>query len=676
MTRMKSALAALAMSVMAVLPAAQAQTLHVLGAGSSAQFLSAALGADDFAVQIASGSGGALCSFHWTGKNSANVIDNRSSLIQPELGNIWIVWTAACSDATGNTGVQDVWADISVDSTVGVRAFLAVNSDGSFGAQAQVLPKAAGDNLISPQSLWKDNLADVSLLTAPNVSALIGTSASGGAHINVGLTDIRPEDASYATTRALGTLSTTTWSGLGYKGANASIGAPIFTADGQGTKAVPIKFALTGTDPITHKAARSFTTVPLGAAPIIFVYNNNGAFDPNVVNASTGVGVTGTANKLLAHLFDGTTICDSHNQAFGGTGDGLGNPITVVLREPLSGTMNTTEFTVFRTFGNTSDSQEKGVINPFNSPYNPLNLGCPTHGHRFRAIGTGEVVNAIKKSGNAIAPPDANVIGYLFWGFANASKLTGASFQYLTLDGVDPIALPGTVNQQLPNCTGTTCPATLWTGGLSFPNLRNGTYKSWSLLRWVVPSGDVDPFGPTQLAADSQTFATNEFADYVAFNTAADVQGGLHLYRSHFKQSLVNADNGAVTGACTPTTACTLGGATEAGGDMGGQIEGPYPLNPTGTVSTLTTSATVTWKSGPLFIPNGTLTGCVYTSPEIGAQINITGVSNGPFTINAIATTGKTITVDHIPAQKVTAQSYSFVNPIDPTTPGVLCKKQ
>jgi|SRR5579872_4087441 len=673
MTRMKFALAALALAVTAVLPAAQAQTLHVMGAGSSAQFLSAALGADDFAVQIANASSGALCPFHWTGKNSANVVDNRSSLIQPELGNIWIVWTAACSDATGNTGVQDVWADISVDSTVGVRSFLAVNSDGSFGAQAQVIPKAAGDNLVSPNSLWKDNNPDVSLLTAPNVSAVIGTSASGGAHINVGLTDIRPEDAAYATTRALGTLNTSTWTGLGYKGPNANIGAPIFTNQGTGTKAVPTKFALTGTDPITHKSARSFTTVPLGAAPIIFVYNNNGAFDPNVVDAATGVGVTGTTSKKLAHLFDGTTICDSHNPAFGGSGDGGGNPITVVLREPLSGTMNTTEFTLFRSFGNTSDSQEKGVINPFNSPYNPLDLGCPTHGHRVRAIGTGEVVNAIKKSP---AQPDANVLGYIFWGFANASKLSGASFQYLTLDGVDPIGLPAT-NQQLPNCTGTVCPATLWSGGLSFPNLRNGTYKAWSLLRWVVDSGDSDPFGPTQLAADSQTFATNEFADYVAFNTSADVEGGLRIYRSHFKPVGFTGtpNNGAVTGACTATTACTLGGVTEAGGDVGGLIQGPYPLA-AGNVGTSTTSANITWKSGPLFIPNSTTTGCTWTSPEIGQQINITGTSNGPFTITAILSTGKTVTLDHIPSTKLTSTPYSWVSPIDVWTPGVLCKKQ
>ena len=669
MTRTKFALAALVVAAMAVLPAAQAQTLHVVGAGSSAQFLSAVLGMDEFAVQIASASGGTLCPYHWTAKNSANVVDNRSSLIQPELGSVGVVWDAACSDTTGNTGVTDIWADVQIDSTVGVRTFLAINFDGTPGAQIQIIPAAAG-NLISPQTLWQDNNLDVSMVTAPNVANALGTSASGGAHLNTGLTDIRPEDALYATTRALGTLNTSTWTGLGYKGPNANIGAPIYTNQGTGTKAVPVKFALSGTDPITHQPARSYTTVPIGAAPIIFVYNNNGTYDANVTNASTGVGVTGTASKKLAHLFDGTTICDSHNPAFGGSGDGAGNPITVVLREPLSGTMNTTEFTLFRSFGNTSDSQEKGILNPFNTPYNPLDLGCPTHGHRVRAVGTGEVVNAIAKK---VAQPDANVIGYFFWGFANGSKLVGTSFQYLTLDGVDPLALPGTVNQELPNCPGP-CGVSLWTGSVSFPNLRNGTYKSWSLLRWLVPTGDSDPYGPTSLAAAAQAFATNDYADYVAFNSSADVEGGLHIYRSHFKQT--NApNNGAVTGSCTATTACTLGGLTEAGGDEGGLIQGPYPLA-AGNVGTSTTSANITWKTGPLFIPNGTATGCTWTSPEIGQKINITGTSNGPFTITAILSTGKTVTLDHIPSTRLTSTPYSWVSPVDVWTPGVLCKKQ
>jgi len=670
MTRMKYVFAVLAVvaAVVLVAPAAHAVTnpctaspsisCHYVGAGSSAQFLSAALGADQFAVNIAAGSGGTLCPYHWTAKNSANVIDNRDSRIQPELGSVFIVWDAACSDSTGNTGVTDLWVDVQVDSTVGCRTFLAVNADGSDGAQLQIIPAASG-GLVSPQTLWPDGNADVSLLTAPNVSAAIGTSSSGGQHMNVGLTDIRPEDALYATTRAMGTLNTTTWSGLGYKGPTAEIGAPIYTNQGTGTKAVPVKFALSGTDPITGKPARSFTTVPVGASPIIFGYNNAGSFDSNVENLEAGIGITGTASKKAAHLWDGTTSCNAANPAFGGTGS-ASNTITVVLREPLSGTMNTTEFTTFRTTGNTHDSQEVGVINPFNTPYNPLDLACTgssNTGHRVRAIGTGEVVNAILQK---VAQPDARVIGYFFWGFANASKLTGASFNYLTVDGVNPLFGPldtPPANQEFPNCAGP-CPSSgagsIWTGP-SFPHVRDGTYKQWSLLRWLVPTGDSDPYGPTQLASQAQVFADEKYADYVPFSTSTD---GLDVYRSHFKQSLISGNNGAVNGTCNGVTACTLGGTAEAGGDEGGEIVGPFPV--CDTVDVTNGSPTVTKDTGTDF------------STGLGL------VSGNTVSINSV---NYTITGTPTPTSLTLSTNYTGTTGdatacFNAQTPGLLNKKQ
>jgi hypothetical protein len=128
--------------------------------------------------------------------------------------------------------------------------------------------------------LWPDGKADVSLLTATNVSNAIGTSSkgTGDVHVNVAFTDLRPEDALYATTRALGKLNTTTWSGLGYIGPTSNIGAPIYTAQGTGTSATPVKFALSGkADPITKIVVPAYTTIPVGAEPVIFVLNNGGA---------------------------------------------------------------------------------------------------------------------------------------------------------------------------------------------------------------------------------------------------------------------------------------------------------------------------------------------------------------------------------------------------------------
>ena len=698
MTSIKFLFAALVVAaIVAVTPAAHAQvspctanpaiSCHVVGAGSSAQFLTAALAADQFAVTAAAPEGN--CPFHWTAKNAANVVDNRSgSAIVPELGSVFIVWTATCGSP--NSNVLDIWADVQVDSTVGVRTFFAQQTTGS-GAQIQILP-GASTGLIPcsapPTScFWPDNNADVASITSSStVAAALGTGTLGGQHLNVGLTDIRPEDALYATTRAYGTLNTTSWTGLGYKNVT-SIGWPIYTNQGTGTKAVPTAFALSGNDPISHHPVRAYETVPLGAAPIVFAFNNTGnggSFDPTVANLITGVGVSGTASKKLAHLFDGTTACDTHSAAFGGTDDGNGNPISLILREPLSGTMNTTEFTLFRSFGNTTDSQEKGVITPVQTtgPYNPLDLGCPTHGHRVRAVGTGEVINAINESP---AQPDASSLGYFFWGFANAFKISGTNVNYLTLSEtatsakLDPIGL-STTNQRLSSCgSGTTsCGESLWSGN-SFPTLRNGTYPAWSLLRWVVdPSTDSDTYGPKNLANAAQGFVVTSFADFVPLDNAGDSEGGLQIYRSHFKPtgSTIAPNNGSQVGGCGAGQACTLAGGTEAGGDVGGAIQGPFPING-GTVKLVHSTANNASLPVPLFIPNGTAAGCTWSSPEVGDTLVVaSGTDAGTYTISSINSAGTAATVTPEPAHTLAGVSYTWGTSIANWQPGELCKHQ
>ena len=127
--------------------------------------------------------------------------------------------------------------------------------------------------------------------------------------------------------------------------------------------------------------------------------------------------------------------------------------------------------------------------NPTRTPYNPLDLGSITSGGRQRAIGTFEVVDGtggtagnFRVGGIRNTP---NSMGYFFFSWGNIAKIQGqAKFQCATLDGVDPIgATTVSANQQLPNCVTTTCGKTLWVGGVSFPTLRDGSYKSWSLYR-------------------------------------------------------------------------------------------------------------------------------------------------------------------------------------------------
>jgi hypothetical protein len=671
MTSAKSLFAGLLLTAsVAVVPAASAAVnVHVVGAGSSAQYTVSAIAADQLAVNNAPSG---QCPYHYTASNSGNMIDNRDKLgrITPELGNLWVVWLAACSDTTGATNVTDIWLDLSVDSTVGVRGFLASQPDASHGAYIQVVtPPPAPGNKVSPSSLWPDNKADVALPAA--VYNVIGTNAAGtgDVQVNVGLTDIRPEDALFATTRSIAALNTTTYAGLGYVGPTTNIGAPILTAQGTGTSATPIKFKLTGNDPISLKPVRAFTTIPIGAAPIVFVYNNGGAFDPNAVNLVSGVkgdGTAGTAGHyLLANLFDGTTACSTGNAALGGGGS---QSINLILREPLSGTMNTTEFSVFRTTGNTKDSQEVGVINPTRSPYNPLNLACAGGGgSRQRAIGTGEVVSAVQGH--------AHTLGYIFYGFANVAKLSGASFQYLLVDGVDPIALPGTTNQQLPSCTTTNCPATLWSGNLSFPNLRNGTYKAWSIYRWLVDTSNDDPLGPAALAQSSQDLVDSTIADFVPFKTSTG-SDGLEVYRSHFVQSAIQPNNGDATAANTLDGGNSLGGDAEAGGDEGGVIVGRdnatvITANGTGTTAG---KGKVTWKTGHHFglsAADGThLTG--NPAALVGKTVSINGAN---FVV--AATPAPTTTILY-----TTTQTGAHTTPvpfsvyISPTSPGLLKKKQ
>jgi len=593
MTRSKKIFAVLAVAAIVALTAtANATTAHVVGVGSSAQFLGSAIGADNLAKGVAG-----LCPYHWTQKTSHGGIwahDNRDSLgrILDENGNVGVVWTASCTDGTGNTNITDVWIFGQYDSTLGNRLLLAQQKAPTAGKGATVYVTATNtaDNLVAA---WPDGNPDV--VSPANLQSFIGTSAPGTLHVNLALSDIRSEDALAATTRTKAALNTTTWAGLGYVGPTAQIGAPILEYNGAGSF-TPVGFALCGgTDPInTGTPVPACETIPVGAAPIMFAYNNGGTYNSKLLDLNTGINGYGLAGGPynLAHLFDGTTACNTNNAAFTGGGDGLGTAIQIILREPLSGTMNTTEYSVFRTTGNLNDSQEKGIINPTRAPYNPLNLPCAGGGgNRVRRIGTGDVLSEINSVSNSM--------GYFFFSFANAAKLVGqatpkVNYQYFTVDGADPTGLPLTGGQQLVNACAPAPPAVCnqaseWPGGISFPTLRNGTYGVWSVYRWIVYTPDSDPLGPTALAHNMQDNIDAAIeTDFVPFETTGNADG-LNLYHSHFTQSLKScgytlvAPGNECNGGQSPTEAETSGnslggnntdGTAEQGGDEGGVIFG------------------------------------------------------------------------------------------------------
>ena len=206
---------------------------HFVGAGSPSQFTTSALAADEAAFQsLASGN----CTFHYTGLKAANIIDNRDPLnrILPENGALWVVWNAAqdggsCATSAGGTNVTDIWVEVSVDSAVGVRSFLATTPSGIAGAEVEVVTGITAGNLIAA-SLWSDANPDTALPSS--VASAIGTDPTGASdvHINVALTDIRPEDALFAVNRSQAPLNTTNYTGLGYRGPSSNIGFPIQSA--------------------------------------------------------------------------------------------------------------------------------------------------------------------------------------------------------------------------------------------------------------------------------------------------------------------------------------------------------------------------------------------------------------------------------------------------------------
>jgi len=672
MTRMKMRIFTLAAAGMAALnPYSLGQTaclggvpscvVHVAGAGASAQFLSAGIAADDLAKKHAAAG---QCPYHWTAKSSAMLIDKRgASPIPAEPANIWIVWLAACSDTTGNTNVSDIWLDASVDATVGVRAFLAQNTAalGGAGIVVDTIPEAAG-NLITPQTLWPDGNPDVSLLTAPNVSKAVGTDVNGinDVHVNLALTGLSAADALFATERVLAKI-TPSRSGLGYNN-NPNVGASIQSSQGTGATATPVKFAISGKDPITAQPIRGYKTVPIGAAPLLFVYNNNGDATNKVTNLITGVKGTGVAGGpyLAAHLFDGSTSCDTSNPAFALAGN-TAKPIHLFLREPLSGDGNTVEYNLFRTTGNLSDSQEVNVSVSGGVGDNPLSAkACTGAGDRSRVIGTSEARDAVKAT--------ANGLGYFSFNFANAAKYGGnTKYNYLTVDGVDPLGgNMANAAQTLPNCPGP-CTASGEFGVESFPTLRSGKYPVWSLYRWLIDSSDADPLGPTVLAQSAQDNVDGTVADFVPFCTTGNTDS-LDVYRSHYTQLGVVGNNGAVS-ACNDS----LGGGTEAGGDMGGVIEGPFlaPATATGDVITSGTQTAgkgfkVTWKSGTKFTAGTAWEGLTITINGSNFTISSTAA---PTTTVLYATTN--------PTNQTVPVGYSVSFTAGPATaPGVLNKKR
>ena len=528
MTRVKAIFAATVVAMIVGLVPAQATTNVIfVGAGSSAMFQQFGLAAYN---SVCNG-GNPGCS-HWSGGKTGPtqnefLHDQRipvAGTIPDEAGNLWVVW----GPDVVNPANTNVWAYLTVDSIVGNRCFFAV-------PRCLVLVgNITGQNKIS-NTLFDDNSFDQTTLPA-NVFAALNSHV-----VTAGMTDIRPEDAKFEQARIVSVLNTTTYAGLGYgTGATTQLGTQILgAASASGGAATPVCFNITGKDCInTLLSVPASTTIPVGAQPIVFIVNRTAggaisAADPKNINSFS-------AQRLFAGLDCETSAIDVI------TNGAASGPVHVTLREPLSGTMTTTEFTTFRTFTQPKNSQEVGV-DPATD--NPLAAKPCVHGggDRTRAIGTGNAVGFVKATTDAI--------GYTFFSYGNVSGLAlNPNYGYLTLDGTDPLSL-GTVNQQLPSCA-TGCAAAPNT---SFPNLRNGGYRAWSVVRVVTDKTGVNNTNALALVNAAQKSVNSKIPDFVPYRAQADGDLGLLVFRSHYTQ------NGAPHNG--------INTVAESGGDAGGCVE-------------------------------------------------------------------------------------------------------
>lgn len=515
---------------------AKAQTVAVKGLGSSGLFLELGLGASSSTT----GSIHATCV--WS-ENTNSVVATDTSISGSSLtdtGNAWVAWTPGTGSCTAPGSNSQIYSYLQTDSVVGNRCLF--NGTKCTIAYPTNTPASAG--------LILGTSGEVAL---PNIIATKLNSAA----VNAAGTDIRPEDAEFAVTRAVNTGSlpcgTAVVTGSQYLALGYTNGGPIDSA-----------FSTSLFHVINFSLPASYTVTPVGATPIVVVANKT--------NATDGLGqsgITNLSNSVLAKFLDGTN--SFANQALSTGPSASGAPVTMIIREPLSGTYNTMEYNISNATGNTvtggitpasanKTSQDVGstqlaaqkACNANGTPINPMNIPTTSGGARKRAIGTGEELKEANLTTDAL--------GYGFWSVANFASVPNT--KYLKVDGVDPLLKATATYTGTVPTTGSTDLA-----NVDLHTTSTGSYPIWSLLR-LVNAGSTPLTAVTNLATAAQGFVT--------FGTSTSrpdfvVPTQLKVVRSHFippagsglPATAANGHVGLTGSACT---------AAEAGGDVGGVV--------------------------------------------------------------------------------------------------------
>ena len=532
----------LAIALCAFASASKAQTVQFLGGGSSALYLE--LG------QAAQSAAATSTPCLWTYGSDPAILarDNRTAVPTDEKGNIWITWGPGTGTCAAPVAPFNIYSYMSLDSVVGDKCYFEVDSSGIPGC-VQVITLAAGTagiNKLQEGASFTDSPGGI---PANVIAALTGQ------HFFVGGTDIRPEDAKFATLRAFTRCDTAFYRqpfdqglrqtyGIGYQTATPGVGTPI-KSDYSSAQFNVLDFNIAGNDPITSPAqpVPAFTVQTVGAQPIVVVVSP-------VPAAGTGIGAATDINGFtLTQFLDG--VSGRSTDLYGPT---TANTVTTLVREPLSGTYNTMEFSVPNgsQFQSSQEAQNcnysTGTV--FSNPMHLQSTNGAVAAIRRRVIGTGQMVSTLKAA-------TTDTLGYFFWSAGNATGFTATNGKYLTVNGVDPLK-----DAYTDGVIPTIAAGTL--GTVTFKNLNQGDYPIWSALRLVSKSPT--PAGVTAVIAAAQTLNSAQH-DFITL-------ANLKVVHSHFYLPAigngVNA-NGTTLNPATPNDLCSSPGAlAEIGGDVGG----------------------------------------------------------------------------------------------------------
>jgi hypothetical protein len=535
------------LAVVAGSASAKAQTVVLDGLGSSGLFLELGLGANSSAGTIH-----AACV--WSeNTNAAVATDTSLSTTTPGIdkGSAWVAWTKGSDGTCATAG--NIYAYVSTDSVVGNRCLYNSNLKDINGNPT---PKCSITYPTSPAATANQILPAGGVCGTTGecpLPATVVTALNANTIVNFAGTDIRPEDAKFATTRAVTNCGSVVGSSTQYLGLGYTPGSTIVTGVTGSTSFFNVlDFALP-----------SFVVTPVGATPIVVAVNDA---------AGTGLRSFSTiSSQALASFLDGT---NSFTNQAATAPTATGAAVTVFIREPLSGTYNTMEYNVPNRVGTSgggfATSQDVGlnqlaaqrnctVTSPWPVPAttasavlkNPLKFTTTSTGSRIRAIGTGQELSSV--IGNT-----SNSLGYGFWSAANFAGFSAVSTtaKYYNVDGIDPLGASGTIpttSAQLAN--------------VSLATTADGVYPIWSMLR-LVNVGTTQNTNVAALSSAAQAFSNATHPDFVAL-------ANMLVVRSHFTpplQTLATSDgSGAATFGGNKATACS---ATETGGDVGGVVIG------------------------------------------------------------------------------------------------------